>query len=200
MVPDTVTLFYDYICVKNTNMARFYKLLVIGNDKVGGVLYSPPQWPYPIARDAVDVKNWQSLTVELKYGMYRHFHNCTGGANMVSEKLRDLLLSFIGDNRDIEFLPVKAISDKYGNRVYYIMHFKKIFDVIDKEHTVYVPGTDAIIKLRVDKDKIGDLKVFNSQPAINDVIVSKDVCESIKKNKLHLGLDFLPIYCKDEIG
>lgn len=180
-------------------MARFYRLSVIGDDKVGGVLYSPPEWPYPIARDAIEVKNWQSLTVELKYGMYRHFHACTGGANMVSEELKDLLLSFVGKSEDIEFLPVKATSKEYGDRMYYIMHFKKIFDVIDKENTIYVPGTDSIVKLRIDYEKVRNLKVFNSQPAINDVIVSKDICNAIKKNKYTLGLDFSPIFCKDEL-
>ena len=28
---------------------RYYRFVVKGNDKVGGVLYSPKNWPYPIA-------------------------------------------------------------------------------------------------------------------------------------------------------
>ena len=43
------------------------------------------------------------------------------------------------------------------------------------------------------------LKVFNSQPALNDVIVAEDVCKLIKKQKLDLGLDFMPIYCGTEV-
>lgn len=118
---------------------------------------------------------------------------------MVSEELKNLLESFIQpDNDDIEFLPIKARSKEYGNRIYYILHFKKIFDVIDKENTVYVPGTDSIIKVRVDYNKVKKLKIFNSQPVINDIIVSKEVYKAIKKNKLDLGLEFMPIYCLNQ--
>ena len=78
------------------------------------------------------------------------------------------------------------------------MHFKKIFDVIDTENTIYVEGTDSVIKLKLDYNKVKELKVFNSQPAINDIIVSDDIRKSIKKNKLDLGLDFMPVYCGGE--
>lgn len=178
---------------------KFYKFIPKGNDKAGGVLYAPSDWPYPIARDGEEVKNWKSLIVELKYGEYCPYHMCIGGANMVSEELKNLLESFIQpDNDDIEFLPIKARSKEYGNRIYYILHFKKIFDVIDKENTVYVPGTDSIIKVRVDYNKVKKLKIFNSQPVINDIIVSKEVYKAIKKNKLDLGLEFMPIYCLNQ--
>ena len=161
---------------------KFYKFIPKGNDKAGGVLYAPSDWPYPIARDGEEVKNWKSLIVELKYGEYCPYHMCIGGANMVSEELKNLLESFIQpDNDDIEFLPIKARSKEYGNRIYYILHFKKIFDVIDKENTVYVPGTDSIIKVRVDYNKVKELKIINSQSVINDIIVSKEVYKAIKK-------------------
>ena len=176
---------------------KYYKFIVKGNDKVGGVLYAPENWPYPIARDGEEVKNWQSLTVKLKDGKYRPFHLCFGGANMVNKELRDLLLTFIGNDDDIEFLPVRATSEAYGCKTYYIMHFKKICDVIDTKNTIYVEGTDTILKLILDYNKVKHLNVFNSQPAINDVIVSDEVRKSIKKNRLDLGLDFMPVYCSE---
>jgi hypothetical protein len=178
---------------------KYYKFIVKGNDMVGGVLYSPADWPYPISRDAEPVDNWQSLVVELKDGVYRPFHACTGGANLVSQELRDLLMSFCGNDSCLEFLPIKAISEEFGNKIYYIMHFKKIFDVIDKQNTIYVEGTDSIIKLRLDSNKVNGLKIFNTQPAVNDIIVSEDVYKAIKREKLNLGLDFMQIYCGTSI-
>ncbi len=170
---------------------KYYRLIPNGNDKEGGLLYPPQEWPYPIARDAVEVENWQNLKVELKEGIFCPFHFCVGGANMISEELKNLFKSFIGENDNIEFLPVTAISKEYGNKQYYIMHFKIIYDVIDKENTLYVPGTKYIIKVRIDQSKAKGLKVFNSQPSINDVIISEDVYQAIRHNKYDLGLDFL---------
>ena len=177
----------------NTDV-RYYKFIVKGNDK-GGVLYAPDSWPYPIARDGQEVKNWESLVVELRDGQYRPFHMCIGGANMVNQALKDLLQSYVTSANDIEFLPVKAISKEYGNQIYYIMHFKKIFDVIDPQNTLYVEGTDTILKLRLDYNKVKSLNVFNSQPVINDIIVSDEVRKSMQKNKLDFGLEFMPIFC-----
>lgn len=177
----------------NTDV-RYYKFIVKWNDK-GGVLYAPDSWPYPIARDGQEVKNWESLVVELRDGQYRPFHMCIGGANMVNQALKDLLQSYVTSANDIEFLPVKAISKEYGNQIYYIMHFKKIFDVIDPQNTLYVEGTDTILKLRLDYNKVKSLNVFNSQPVINDIIVSDEVRKSIQKNKLDFGLEFMPIFC-----
>lgn len=177
----------------NTDV-RYYKFIVKVNDK-GGVLYAPDSWPYPIARDGQEVKNWESLVVELRDGQYRPFHMCIGGANMVNQALKDLLQSYVTSANDIEFLPVKAISKEYGNQIYYIMHFKKIFDVIDPQNTLYVEGTDTILKLRLDYNKVKSLNVFNSQPVINDIIVSDEVRKSIQKNKLDFGLEFMPIFC-----
>lgn len=178
---------------------RYYRFIVNGNDKVGGVLYSPGNWPYPIARDAEEVKNWQSLVVELKYGAYRPFHACTGGANLISQELKDLFTQFCKDDSNLEFFPVKATSKEYGDKTYYIMHFKIIYDVIDKQKTIYVEGTDTVIKLRLDCNKVQGLKIFNSRPAVNDIIISEDVYKAIKKKGLDMGLEFMQIYCGNSI-
>ena len=174
---------------------KYYKIIIKGNYKKTGVLYAPESWPYPIAVDGKEVHNWQSLTVELRGGYYKHFGLCTGGANMISQEMKDLFVSLIGNNPDVEYLPVPVISKKYGDKTYYILHFKKIYDVMDREHTVFVEGTDAVIKVALDAEKVKDLRIFNSQPSISDVIISEDVRRAIKKHKLDEGIDFLPIFC-----
>lgn len=177
---------------------KYYKFIVKGNDKTGGVLYAPSTWPYPIARDAEEVKDWQSLVVELKYGRYMPFHACTGGANLVSLELKQLLESFLTD-KYLEFLPIKAISNEYGDRVYFIMHFTKICDVVNWEKTIYDKETNVVLKIRLDSNKVKGLKVFNSRPAINDVLVSEDVVKAIKREKLDSGLEFMRVYCDVEV-
>lgn len=174
---------------------KYFEILTKGNYKKTGVLFAPDTWPYPIALDGEEVENWQALTVELRDGYYQHFDLCVGGANMISQEMKDLFVSFVGDNPDIEYLPVPVTSEKYGNKTYYILHFKKIYDVMDKAHTVFVEGTDAVIKLALDAKKVEGLKIFNSQPAIRDVIITEDVRRAIKKHKLDEGIDFLPIFC-----
>ncbi|MCR5130637.1 MAG: hypothetical protein K6C10_04145 [Prevotella sp.] len=174
-------------------MQKYYEIVSRGDDVIGGVLYSPSQWPYPIARDGEKVKNWENLELELRYGKYRDFHLCTGGANVVSESFMNALLPFVKDCSYLEFLPVLAKSTQYGDQQYYIMHFKKVFDVINMKKTMFVEGTDSIIKLVLDREKVKDLPIFNSQPAVNDVIISNDIRKVLIKKHLVLGTDFIPI-------
>lgn len=174
---------------------RYYRIIEDGYDKKGGVMYTPSDRTFPIACDAKEVVDWQSLVVELKDGDYCHFCQCTGGANLVSKEFKDVLCKYIPDDYEVEFLPVKVKSKEYGDREYYILHFTKIFDVIDKDSTIYVDGTDAIIKLALDYDKVKDLHLFNSQPSISDVIISDEIRRQLKKEKLDEGIEFVPITC-----
>lgn len=174
--------------------ADFYEIVVKGNHK-GGVLYAPHDWPYPIASDGKKVKNWQRLVLELKDGPYRSFFSCVGEANVVSKAFMDVILSFVGSDNDyLEFLPVRIVSDKYGDAIYYILHFKKIFDVIDKDSTTYVPHTDAIMKMKLDQDKVKGLSIFNSLPVVNDIFVSDALRSAIIKNNLGSEIEFMPIF------
>lgn len=177
--------------------SKFYRIIVDGYDEEGGVFYSPSDWPCPIACDAEDVKNWQSLVVELRDGIYRHFNVCTGGANLISKEFKDILCLYIPSDYDVEFLPVKVVSKDFGDKVYYILHFTKIFNVIDKETTLYAKGIDVIIKVSLDYSKVKKLHLFNTQPTINDVIISEKVCKHLKKAGLAEGVEFVPIRCND---
>lgn len=178
----------------STNIIKYYKIIVRGNAR-GGVLYAPKSWPRPIAIDGEEVKNWKSLVVELKDGPYRNFNMCVGNANIVSESFKAVIDEIAERNPDLEFLPIRATSTEYGDKDYYIMHFKKVFDVLDKENSVYAPNTNSIIKPWVDFEKVGTLKIFNSQPYINDVIISDEVRRALKRKHLDDGIEFMPVYC-----
>ena len=45
---------------------RYYRIIEDGYDKKGGVMYTPSDRTFPIACDAKEVVDWQSLVVELK--------------------------------------------------------------------------------------------------------------------------------------
>ena len=59
-----------------------------------------------------------------EYAEYRPFHLCIGGANLVNQEMKELFETFIKNNDDIEFLPVKTVSEIYGDRIYKI-YWKK---------------------------------------------------------------------------
>lgn len=174
-------------------VVKYYKIIVDGYDELGGVFYAPSNLPYPITRDGEDVGNWHPPIIELKDGIYRHFNLCNG-SYMLSEEFKNILCSYIPMDYPVEFLPVLISSVDYGNRIFYVLHFTKIFDVIDKQNTIYIEGTDIVLKVRLDYEKVKNLHLFNSQP-VNDVIVSAKLRNRLKKEGLDKGVEFVPIYC-----
>lgn len=171
--------------------------MIQGYDDEYGVMYAPSDWPYPIALDGEEVKNWESLRLELKDGIYCPFHKCVGCANVIDEDMKTLMEQYVDDETMVEFLPVKAHSEKYGEKQYYILHFLEIHDVIDTEHTVYSNNNDknSIIKPTFSCENVGNLHLFNAQPLVNDIYVSEKLYKEIKKNNLTKGISFRPIKC-----
>ena len=162
-------------------------------DAVGSI-DSPNCDFHPERLDRDDINISDEFIYELNDGMFCHFHMAPHGINLVDSILKDLLEKF-AEKEFVEFIPVLVKSKEYGDREYYILHFTKIFDVIDKDSTIYVDGTDAIIKLALDYDKVKDLHLFNSQPSISDVIISDEIRRQLKKEKLDEGIEFVPITC-----
>lgn len=141
------------------------------------------------------IRNWVIPSLDLKYGEYLHYLFGPNITHIVSEELKNLFVQYVHDDSLIEFLPVNIISPEYGNKTYYIVNFNRACDVIDKNVTVYVPGTDSIIKVGLDYQKVKNLDVFNAHPYGNDLIISEKVKSEMRKRKLISGVEFLPLYC-----
>ena len=175
---------------------KCYRIITQGYDDECGVMYGPSDWPTPIALDGKEVKNWKSLSFELKDGIYCPFHHCVGTVNIVDEDMKGIMEKYVDEDTQVEFLPVKAHSSEYGDKQYYILHFLKIHDVIDEEHTVYFDrdDKDSIIKVAFSCKKVKNLHLFNAQP-VNDVYVSEKLYKEIKKNHLGKGISWWAIHC-----
>lgn len=177
---------------------KYYRITMNAYERRIGTLYAPEEADIDLVRDAKPVLGWQNLIFTLRNGLYAPYHMADIGANLVNEELKSVIEEFITPNYPIEFLPVKAISDEYGEKHYYIMHFKIIFDVLDLDNSVYhyyEDGTKSIVKKCLDLKKVNDLNIFNSLPAINDIIVSDRLRKVIIKRNLNFGIVFSELKC-----
>lgn len=170
---------------------KYYRIILDGDDKIGGTLYAPKEVKHGIVEDSREVeKSVFNMTFTLRDGDYTHFLGSNIGAHFVSTELKQLIESCVPIDYPLEFIPIQIVSDVYGNKVYYILHFKIIFDVLDIENTIYVPGTDSIIKACLSQTKVENLHIFNSRPIINDVVISEKIRKDMKKLKKNVGIEF----------
>ena len=160
---------------------KYYRIIMNAYERRIGTLYAPKGTDTRLISDAKPIPDWQDL-----------------GGNLVNEELKSIIEEFIIPDYPIEFLPVKAISEEYGEKQYYIMHFKIIFDVLDLDNSVYhyyEDGGKSIVKPCLDLMKVNDLDIFNSLPAINDIIVSDRLRKVIIKRNLNFGFVFSELKC-----
>jgi hypothetical protein len=175
---------------------KYYRIILDGEDQLGGLLYAPEGIKSGYVSDGKKLpENIANLEFKLMDGSYTSFMGSDIGANLVNEDLKELIGSFITDENQIQFLPVKVSSNLYGDKMYYILYFNIIHDVINTTKTMYVEGTDQIIRLCLACNKVKGLNIFNSQPHINDLIVSDKIRKKMIKQKMDIGIEFMQINC-----
>ncbi|MDR0866615.1 MAG: hypothetical protein LBO74_17040 [Candidatus Symbiothrix sp.] len=166
---------------------KFYRFLLKYN-KNHGVLFAPKGTDIRFGVEVEPVVNWENIEFTLKGGVYLPFMNSNTTAYFANEELKNLIQEIIPADYPLEFYPIKTKSEEYGNKIYYLIHFKVIFDVIDTENSVWV--VDSIAKPWIDYEKAKDLDFFNASNAINEIMVSDLMKRMMQKNKLDIGIEF----------
>lgn len=113
---------------------------------------------------------------------------------LMSEKLKLLIDNNITGEEHIDWIACK-VKNKTEGRPYFILRFNKILDVLDKQQTMFIEGTDHIIRPVFNSSKIKEYTIF-TQPSSYDlwkitpsIYVSETLKKAIQKQKL-TGLEF----------
>lgn len=113
---------------------------------------------------------------------------------LMSEKLKSVIEVNLTGNEGIDWISatVKASED---HRTYYIPRFVKMLDVLDTQKTIFIQGTDRIIKPVFSLSKINKYSVFHQPSAHNlwkitsALYVNETLKKAVQKGKL-TGIDF----------
>lgn len=167
--------YYEFVAKSN----RKDGILVINRDRMQS--YSSVSF----------IDSSKPLTLELEDGRYTDYFFGPDCTNIVSKDLKELLESYASNESQVEFLPINVVSKEYGNRIYYLVHFKGVCDAIDKKISEMLPPGINMLSYY----KVRNLDLFCTEPNGFDLIVSERVKKEIKKRKLNSGIEFLPIYC-----
>jgi hypothetical protein len=113
---------------------------------------------------------------------------------LMSERLKSIIEVNLTGNEQIDWIECK-VQNRSEERTYYILRFNKMLDVLDMQKTMFVQGTDHIIRPVFASSKICSYSIF-SKPSSHDLwkitsglYVSDALKKSIQKAKLS-GMDF----------
>lgn len=173
----------------------YYKAIFNEDDKVG-ILTIPKGWkPFPIEKASAPVENIDKLILTLKNGKYTDLMICSGAAYVVSPRLKELFERYVADSTLIEYYPVKVVSEQYGDRIYYLLHFTRWCDVRNEQMTTLMPRSKYPSRMVLDYEKVCNLSIFNSDSYHLSILVSDEVRRAMKREKMHVGIEFNPLEC-----
>jgi len=108
---------------------------------------------------------------------------------LISERFKNLICENLTGKECINWIQAK-INGENESRIYYILRFEKMLDVLDVEQTLFVKGTDHIIRPHFSLEKIKGFSVFN-KPASCDlwkitsgIYINEHLKKMIVKEKL----------------
>lgn len=111
---------------------------------------------------------------------------------LMSLRLQSIINDSLTGYENIKWVKAK-INSQDEQREYYIPKFSNKLDVLDEAKTMYVPGTDQIIKPSFSLVKVKDLATFHKPSSFwqitTEMYVSEKLKKAIQKDKL-IGLDF----------
>jgi hypothetical protein len=113
---------------------------------------------------------------------------------LMSERLKSIIEANQKGNEQIDWVEC-MVKNGSEERTYFILRFNKMLDVLDMQKTMFVQGTDHIIKPVFASSKISAYSIF-SEPSKYDfwkitsgLYVSDVLKKAIQKEKL-TGIDF----------
>lgn len=113
---------------------------------------------------------------------------------LISERLKSIIEANLTGNEQIDWIECK-VKNGSEERTYFILRFNKMLDVLDMQKTMFVQGTDHIIKPVFASSKISAYSIF-SEPSsyelwkiTSGLYVSETLKKAIQKQKL-TGMDF----------
>ena len=113
---------------------------------------------------------------------------------MFSSKLKTTITKNLTGKEGINWITAK-INGNGEQHIYYIPRFEKMLDVLDIQKTMYVKGTDRIIKPHFSLAKVNAYSIFHQPTAhglwkiTSGLYVSEALKRAIQKEKL-TGVDF----------
>lgn len=108
---------------------------------------------------------------------------------LMSERMKSVIEANLTGNEQIDWVECK-VKNGSEERAYYILRFNKMLDVLDMQKTMFVQGTDHIIRPVLASSKIASYSIF-SKPSSHDLwkitsgLYGSDVLKkAIQKEKL----------------
>lgn len=103
---------------------------------------------------------------------------------LLSERLKDSIVKHLSGEEYIDFIKAKVNSIN-SSRIYYIPRFNKKLDVLDLNETVFIRGTDRIIKPVFSISKIARFAIFPNPSKFwqitSNIYVNESIYSEIKK-------------------
>jgi len=139
-------------------MLRYY-YIHWKEDDPSGVAYGPEESDLFILPEEGFVRTWAALQFTLKDGDYGDYLANDKGCPLCSARLKNIMETTRSQSDALQWLDVTVISETGEVRDYYILHFTRSFEVLDRSRTIFAGG-DFVVKAVIDIKSVGTHQIF----------------------------------------
>ncbi|MCD8386856.1 MAG: hypothetical protein LUD17_08190 [Bacteroidales bacterium] len=161
--------------------------LILSAEPITGGDFDTPYYPDWLGGDGPEPPKTEGAQITMKGGPYEDLH-MGWGAYFVSERLKEALETRVSEKDAVEFYPIPITSKEYGDRLYYLIHFKKKHNVINWEISKVIPGNPVIPVVGLDKRKVEGLNLFNTDTDRYSLYISDSLYKELKALGLTSGM------------
>lgn len=135
------------------------------------------------------VTDWTPLVLTVKAGWLCDHQPNNAGCLLFSERLQSVLEDNRAEADILQWLPVTVVDVEEKSWPYWILHFLTRQDVLNKGKTLFVPGTNLVMKPYFDKALVRTHRVFSYPGAALALVVSSEVKQAIRQARC-TGIEF----------
>jgi hypothetical protein len=132
------------------------------------------------------------LRYELRDGGFADYHAAIGDGSLCSERMRDLLEAARTEADLVTWEHAVVAAADGEKRVYYLLQIAGTPEVIHRELTTWVPGTDHVIRVTLDTPKAREHSIFAYESRAGTPIATRRIKALLEKERM-TGIEFASV-------
>jgi len=156
--------------------------------KEWGVAYVLGDYPISMLPNEGEVSKWDTPAFEAREGELTDYMANNRALRMCSKKLRDIVNLMTSERDCIQWLKVSVVFES-SPVDYFVMHFTKVHDVIDKTHSIMV-GDDFVVKPVLSALAVNDHLIATFRGAETSALLVRSDLKQLMQKEHCTGIQF----------
>lgn len=173
---------------EHLRMHRHYSIEWAGGERFG-IAYAPEDTPLILLPEEGWVKSWEKMCLTLKGTRFADYLSSNLTLCICSEKLKGILEKCRSEKDALQWLDVEVVAPDGQRRLYYVLHFPVVPDVLDRKRTIF-SKEGVLVRPIISMKAARDHEVFTYPGGGHITLIVSETVRSMIKAAKCTGLSY----------